>query len=163
MRLNIERHLLTYPNIPRYISTNSAIMADLKTTPNEQSVERFLNQVEDEDQRKDCFQLLELMNRVTGEKPKMWGDSIVGFGRYHYKYSSGREGDWFLTGFSPRKNNLSIYIMDGFERYGELLTRLGRTKTGKSCLYIKRLADVDLNALEQLVEQSARHTAQNNS
>jgi hypothetical protein len=133
-------------------------MAELKTQPNEQSVTDFLNAVTDTQKRQDCATILELMQEVTGEQPQMWGGSIVGFGSYHYTYASGREGDWFLTGFSPRKQNLTLYIMAGFDEYDELLQRLGKHKLGKSCLYIKRLADVDLATLKDLVRQSVEHT-----
>ncbi len=129
-------------------------MAELKTKPTGQSVEAFLQEVSDEQKRQDCFIVLELMRRITGEEPKMWGSSMVGFGRYHYKYSSGQEGDYFLTGFSPRKQNLTLYIMAGFEQYEPLLQKLGKHTTGKSCLYIKRLKDVDLPTLEELIRQS---------
>ena len=125
----------------------------MKTVPSENSVEGFLNSVESEEMRKDCFTVLELMKRITGEKPVMWGDSIVGFGSYHYKYASGREGDFFRTGFSPRKAALTIYIMPGYQDYGSLLDKLGKHKTGKSCLYIKRLSDVDMRVLEQLIRE----------
>ena len=118
-------------------------MATLKTTPNEANVQAFLDSVEDEKKRQDCFTILELMKKVSGEPPKMWGPSIVGFGTYHYKYDSGREGDMFLTGFSPRKQNLTLYVMAGFSRYEALMARLGKHKTGKSCLYIKKLEEVD--------------------
>jgi hypothetical protein len=134
-------------------------MAELKTKPNDQSVEEFLNGVADEKKRQDCHTILALMKQVTGAEPKMWGDSIVGFGSYHYKYKSGREGDWFLTGFSPRKQNLTLYIMAGFDRYDALLEKLGKFKTGKSCLYIKKVEDVDLSTLRELVEQSVEHMA----
>jgi len=100
------------------------------------------------------------MREVTGCEPKMWGPSIVGFGRYHYKYESGREGDWPLTGFSPRKQALTVYIMAGFRRYEELLDRLGKHKTGKSCLYLKRLEDVDLEVLRELVHESVEQVAE---
>jgi len=130
---------------------------ELKTKLNESSVEGFLNGVEDEERRADCFRVLELMKKVTGEEPKMWGPSIVGFGSTHLKYESGRELDWMLTGFSPRKANLTLYIMSGFSRYDELMARLGKYKTGKSCLYIKRLSDVDVNILEDLVASSIAH------
>ncbi|MFP4438788.1 MAG: DUF1801 domain-containing protein [Chloroflexaceae bacterium] len=133
-------------------------MAELKTQPNEQSVTDFLNAVTDAQKHQDCATILELMQEVTGEQPRMWGGSIVGFGSYHYKYASGREGDWFLTGFSPRKQNLTLYIMAGFDAYDELLQRLGKHKLGKSCLYIKRLADIDLATLKDLVRQSVEHT-----
>ena len=103
------------------------------------------------------------MREVTGAEPQMWGDSIVGFGSYHYVYASGREGDWPLTGFSPRKRNLTLYIMAGFDEYDELLSRLGKFKTGKSCLYINKLEDVDQEVLAELVKRSAEHVAATNS
>ena len=134
-------------------------MVELKTKQNKASVTGFLRGIEDPQRRKDCRTVLELMKEVTGSRPKMWGDSMVGFGSYHYKYASGREGDWFVTGFSPRKANLTLYIMAGFSRYKELLAKLGKHKTGKSCLYIKRLADVDLAILRQLVEDSVAHVS----
>ncbi|MCO5207271.1 MAG: DUF1801 domain-containing protein, partial [Anaerolineae bacterium] len=96
---------------------------------------------------------------VTGEPGALWGTSIVGFGTYHYKYASGREGDWFVTGFSPRKQNMTLYIMPGFEQYNDLLSKLGKHKTGKSCLYINKLDDVDLDVLRELVAQSADYMA----
>lgn len=135
-------------------------MAELKTKPTEQSVEAFLQEVSDEQKRQDCFIVLELMRRITGEEPKMWGSSMVGFGRYHYKYSSGQEGDYFLTGFSPRKQNLTLYIMAGFEQFEPLLQKLGKHTTGKSCLYIKRLKDIDLPTLEELIRQSVHYMKQ---
>jgi len=137
-------------------------VAELKTQPHEGSVEAFLNGVEEDGKREDAFALLKLMEEVTGEAATMWGDSIVGFGSYHYRYASGREGDWFLTGFSPRKRNLTVYIMAGFDEYEALLEKLGKFKTGKSCLYVKRLADVDLDVLRELVRQSAEHVAATN-
>ncbi len=132
-------------------------MAELKTTKNDGDVEAFLNGVEDDERRTDAFTVLELMEDVTGSEPRMWGDSIVGFGEYTYRYASGRTGEWLATGFSPRKQALTLYIMPGFERYQELMVRLGKYKTGKSCLYIKRLGDVDLTALRELVDASVRH------
>ncbi len=135
-------------------------MAELKTRLNDGNVQAFLNSVEDETKRNDSFTLLELMKQLTGETPKMWGNSIVGFGSYHYVYDSGREGDWFKVGFSPRKQNLTIYIMSGFARYEELLQKLGKHKTGKSCLYIKRLDDVDQPVLEELVTSSVEYITQ---
>ncbi|MBN2469658.1 MAG: DUF1801 domain-containing protein [Anaerolineae bacterium] len=132
-------------------------MAQLKTGPNDGSVDAFLQSVTDDKRREDCATLLELMKSVTGEEPQMWGDSIIGFGSYHYTYASGREGDWFLTGFSPRKQNLTLYIMSGFDAYDELLGKLGKHKTGKSCLYIKRVADIDQDVLRALVKQSVEH------
>src|SRR4030067_1019053 len=105
-------------------------MAELKTKQNDQSVDEFLKAIPDERRRRDCFSVLELMKKATGEEPKMWGEAIVGFGAYHYKYASGREGDWPLTGFSPRKQNLTLYIMSGFEGYNDLLNKFGKHKTG---------------------------------
>ena len=129
-------------------------MAALKTQPTDQSVEDFIKSIADENRRKDCRAVLQLMKRVTKSKPRMWGPSIVGFGSYHYKYASGREGDWFVAGFSPRKQDLTLYIMAGVPRYANLLAKLGKHKTGKSCLYVKRLADIDMDVLEELVAQS---------
>src|SRR3990170_1661888 len=129
-------------------------MAELKTKQNDQSVDEFLKAIPDERRRKDCFTVLELMKNATDEEPKMWGDAIVGFGAYHYKYASGREGDSFLTGFSPRKQNLTLYIMSGFGEYDDLLNKLGKYKTGKACLYINKLEDVDLSVLQELVTKS---------
>ena len=128
-------------------------MAELKTTRNDQSVEDFLNSVTDTNKRADSFEVLALMRDITGEEPRMWGNSIVGFGEYHYKYKSGREGDWFLIGFSPRKQYLTLYIMSGFNQYEELLTKLGKYKTGKSCLYLKRLSDVNRETLISLASE----------
>ncbi|HYX48932.1 MAG TPA: DUF1801 domain-containing protein [Ktedonobacteraceae bacterium] len=132
-------------------------MAENKTTPNDQDVEQFLNSVADERKRKDSFTILELMKQVTGLQPTMWGSSIVGFGSYHYKYESGREGDMPLVGFSPRKQNLTLYNMGSFEQYDDLLKKLGKYTTGKGCLYIKRLDDVDLPTLKSLIEESFQH------
>lgn len=132
-------------------------MAELKTKANDASVEAFLNGIADERKRQDALTILQLMGEVTGEAPKMWGESIVGFGSYHYKYASGREADWMLTGFSPRKQNLTLYIMAGFAQYDELLARLGKHSTGSSCLYIKKLQDIDLAVLRELVSQSVAH------
>ncbi|MCH8957420.1 DUF1801 domain-containing protein [candidate division KSB1 bacterium] len=134
-------------------------MAELKTKPNEQSVEAFLNSVEDEKKRQDCLTILEIMKQITKAEPQMWGTSMVGFGTYHYKYESGREGDWFVAGFSPRKQNLTLYIMAGFSRYDELLSKLGKFKTGKSCLYIKKIEDVDLKTLKELIKQSVAYVS----
>ena len=129
-------------------------MATLKTQPNQQSVQEFLWQIEDLNQQKDAKRILQLMEEISGETAKMWGDSMIGFGSYHYRYASGREGDWFLTGFSPRKKQFSLYIMAGFERYEALLQKLGKYKTGKSCLYIKNLSDVDEAILRELIRAS---------
>ena len=132
-------------------------MTELKTKQNEQSVTDFLQAVPDERKRDDSFAILELMKEVTGQEPKMWGDSIIGFGNYHYKYATGREGDWFLTGFSPRKQNLTLYIMSGFDEYDELLKKLGKYKTGKACLYINKLADVEISVIKELIQKSVAH------
>lgn len=129
-------------------------MAELKTTQTDRSVEEFLNGISDKKTLNDCYTVLKLMQKITSEKPKMWGSSIVGFGNYHYKYESGREGDWFLVGFSPRKQNLTLYLMYGLERFENLLKKLGKYKTGKSCLYIKSLADIDQSVLKELIKQS---------
>ncbi len=125
---------------------------ELKTKLNDASVEDFLNKVEDDKRREDSFVVLDIMRELTGQEPKMWGGSIIGFGSYHYKYASGQEGDWMITGFSPRKTSLTVYIMPGFERYDELMGRLGKFKTGKSCLYIKKLEDVDMVTLKELIK-----------
>lgn len=138
-------------------------MAELKTRPTDESVQSFLEGVENPKRKEDSFRILELMKEVTGEEPRMWGDSIIGFGSYRYKYKSGREAEWMLTGFSPRKQNLTLYIMSGFDDYDELLGKLGKYKTGKSCLYINKIEDVDQEVLKKLVKQSADHMAQTNS
>ena len=132
-------------------------MSALKTQKNDASVEDFLNTVEHQGKREDSFALLEMMKDVIGAEPSMWGSSIIGFGSYHYKYASGRENDWFLAGFSPRKQNLTLYIMSGFDQYDGLLSKLGKHKTGKSCLYINKLADVDQDVLRELIRQSVEH------
>jgi hypothetical protein len=129
-------------------------MAELKTKANEASVEAFLSGIPDEKKRTDASAILELMQEVTKEPPKMWGDSIVGFGNYHYKYASGHEGNSCLTGFSPRKQDLTIYINTGFEAHQELMEQLGKYKTGKVCLYVKKLEDIKLPVLKKLVKAS---------
>ncbi len=131
-------------------------MGAIKTVVNDGSVEDFINSVDDETKKADAFKLLEIYSAITKEKPKMWGSSIIGFGQYHYKSErSTQEGDWPLTGFSPRKQNLTLYVMAGFNDYGKLLDKLGRNKTSKgSCLYIKKLSDVDLGVLKQIIKQS---------
>jgi hypothetical protein len=131
-------------------------MAELKTKPTQASVKEFLNQISDKERREDCFAITKMMEEVTGDKPKMWGPSIVGFGTYHYKYASGREGDWPVTGFSPRKKDLTLYIMMGFEKHPELMEQLGKHSVGKSCLYIKRLSDVHLPTLKKLIKASVK-------
>lgn len=129
-------------------------MAELKTRPEKTSVAEFLASIADENRRRDCEAIADLMQDVTGAAPVMWGASIVGFGRYHYRYDSGREGDWMLVGFSPRKKDITLYLMAGFDRFPELMQRLGKHKTGKSCLYVKKLDDVDRTVLRDLVRNS---------
>jgi hypothetical protein len=130
----------------------------MKTTVNEASVEEFLGKVDDEQKRKDCLEIVKIMKQVTKEKPKMWGPAIIGFGSYHYKYESGREGDMMRVGFSPRKQNITLYIGLGGDSENPLLAKLGKYTTGKGCLYIKKLADVDKQVLQALIADSfARH------
>ena len=125
-----------------------------KTQANEKSVTGFLEKVEPQKRKEDAFTLLTIMKEISGEEAKMWGKSIIGFGTYHYKYESGREGDFLRIGFSPRKTALSLYIMSGFSRYDQLMKKLGKHKTGKACLYIKKLEDVDIVVLKELMEAS---------
>jgi uncharacterized protein DUF1801 len=129
-------------------------MAEAKTKRNKSSVDGFLKKISDANRRQDCLTVLQIMQQATRAEPKMWGASIVGFGSYQYKYASGREGEWPLVGFAPRKGDLTLYIMPGLDRYGQLLSRLGKHKTGKACLYIKRLSDVDLKVLKEIVTAS---------
>lgn len=124
----------------------------MKTVATRKSVDKFLRSVEDPQRREDCVAVLEIMQRVTGENPVMWGDSIVGFDRYSYKRANGKEFEFFRTGFSPRKSALTVYIMPGYTDYSHILKDLGPHKLGRSCLYIKRLADIDLDVLERLIE-----------
>ncbi len=138
-------------------------MAELKTVANDGDVAAFLEAIEPEDRREDCRALEVMLRGVTGEPPRMWGASIVGFGSYHYRYASGREGDWFLTGFSPRKQNLTIYVIAGFDQAGDLLPRLGKHTTSVGCLYVKRLSDVDQAVLRELVSRSVTHMRATNS
>ncbi|MCB0101280.1 MAG: DUF1801 domain-containing protein [Anaerolineales bacterium] len=137
-------------------------MAELKTKKNTASVETFIKSIKDEQIQEDCREIIKMMKQATKAEPKMWGTSIVGFGEYHYKYASGREGDWFLTGFSPRKQNLTLYIMSGFDQYNELLKKLGKFSTGKSCLYIKKLENIDKKILKELIIKSVQHMSQLN-
>ena len=134
---------------------------ELKTKLNDGDVTEFINSIESELKRNDSFKIIEMMKKITKSEPKMWGDSIIGFGNYHYKYASGREGDWFLCGFSPRKQNLSIYIM--FNKYENILSKLGKHKTGKGCLYVKNLEEIDLKVLENLIKQSVDYLKKRNS
>ncbi|HMQ32790.1 MAG TPA: DUF1801 domain-containing protein [Chloroflexaceae bacterium] len=138
-------------------------MSEAKTRPTDQSVEAFLEGLADEGQRRDGRALVALMREVTGEEPRMWGPSIVGFGSYHYRYASGREGDWPLTGFSPRKQNLTLYLSYGLEGHADLLGRLGKHKLGKACLYLKRLDDADPAALRELIKRSVDELARANA
>jgi len=132
-------------------------MSELKTKPTGQNVLDFIDQVEDPVKREDCHRLLKLMQDVTHEAPQMWGSSIIGFERYVYKYASGKTGEWPIIGFSPRKQNLTLYIMTGFDDYEALLAKLGKHKLGKSCLYVKRLADIDMDVLKELASQSVQY------
>lgn len=127
---------------------------ELKTKKNEASVDAFIAAVEPEEKRNDCMKLVSMMSEVTGELPAMWGGSIIGFDKYSYKYASGHSGEMCLVGFSPRKQNISIYIMAGFDRYDDLLSKLGKHKTSKACLYVKRLSEVDTDVLRELVKES---------
>ena len=138
-------------------------MAELKTQPTNESVKDFIDGIADERRRRDCRTVMKIMKRVTKAAPKMWGSSIVGYGSYHYRYASGREGEWFTAGFSPRAQSLTLYIMSGFRQYASLLKKLGKHTTGKSCLYIKRLDDIDLEVLEELIERSVRHVERSNA
>jgi hypothetical protein len=136
-------------------------MTELKTKPTKKDVKEFLSKVENQRRRDDSFRVLEIMQEITKEEPVMWGDSIVGFGSYHYKYASGREADWLATGFSPRKQSLTLYIMDGFEKYEDLLSKLGKYKTGKSCLYINKLDDVSIPILKEIISESLKYVKEN--
>src|SRR5687768_7732569 len=127
---------------------------DVKTKVNDASVTDFLHSVTDEQKRKESFEILKIMKQITKEEPKMWGSSIVGFGSYHYKGASGREGDWMQIGFSPRKQNLTLYLMGGFNAHTDLLKKLGKHKTSVGCLYIKKLEDVDV--LKELMTESLK-------
>ena len=134
-----------------------ASAAKMKTVPTAANVDAFIDAVEDPRKREDSRAIAAMMAEVTGAPARMWGSSIVGFGSYHYRYASGREGDFMETGFSPRKRALTLYIMAGFSDYGELLAKLGKHTTGRSCLYIKRLADIDQDVLREMVAQSVRY------
>jgi hypothetical protein len=129
-------------------------MAELKTKPTKSAVETFIKKIPDAQKRDDCRTLVDLMKASTGSEPVMWGKSIIGFGLYRYKYASGREGDWPIIGLSPRTQNLTLYIMPGFEDFADLRAKLGPHTTGKSCLYIKRLADIDIAVLTKIVKKS---------
>ena len=129
-------------------------MSELKTKLNDDSVEDFLQSVEHPQKKEDAFEILNMMMEITEEAPKMWGNSIVGFGTYHYVYASGKEGDWMRIAFSPRKQNIVLYLMNGADKEHEILSRIGKYKTGKSCFYINKLTDVDRNVLKELIKAS---------
>jgi hypothetical protein len=131
-------------------------MAELKTKLNDTSVTDFLNSIKEEQKRADSFEILKLIKQVTKQEPKMWGTNIIGFGNIHLKYESGREIDWFITGFSPRKQNLTLYLTGSFNSHTDLLSRLGKHKTGSGCLYISKLQDVDTEVLKELIKRSVK-------
>ncbi|NUM71414.1 MAG: DUF1801 domain-containing protein [Ignavibacteriaceae bacterium] len=132
-------------------------MAENKTVKKNNSVEEFLGSVTDPMRKEQCLIINRMMEAITGRKAEMWGESIVGFGDYHYTYASGREGDFFRVGYAPRRQNLSIYIIAGFERYPDLMEKLGKYKTGKSCLYVNKLEDIDMNILSELIRRGFNH------
>lgn len=132
-------------------------MAENKTKPTSLKAEDFISQVENPQKRSDSLKVMEMMKEITGKEPVMWGSSLIGFDQYHYKYDSGREGDSLMVGFSPRKQALTIYIMPGFERFDDLMQKLGKYKTGKACLYIKKLEDIDLSILRELISESVKY------
>lgn len=136
-------------------------MAENKTQPTTLSPAKFIDAQEDPQRRKDCRQLMKMMKEATGAKPVMWGPSIIGFGTYHYKYASGREGDGLIVGFSPRKRDLSLYLTCDLTEYADLLARLGKHKRGKGCLYVKKLEDIDLDVLQQMIRHSVEQTRRN--
>jgi len=131
-----------------------------KTQETTESVDDYLMTIEDDSKRADCFKIKDMMERLVGEPGKMWGTSIIGFGNYHYKYESGREGDFLRSGFAARKANIVLYIMSGFSEYEQLLKKLGKHKHGKGCLYIKRLDDIDESALEEIVKKSVAYMSE---
>lgn len=131
-------------------------MAEPKTKPTEESVKDFLNRIPEAERREDCFVVAKIMEEITGDKPKMWGPSMVGFGTYRYKYASGREGDWPVAAFSPRKKDLTVYLMMGFQKHDELMKKLGKHSSAKSCLYIKRLSDIHVPTLKKLIKTSIK-------
>ena len=136
-------------------------MAENKTKPTKQSTAAFINSIEDKQKRADAKKLAAMMHKATGARGQMWGSSMIGYGQYHYQYASGREGDYMLTGFSPRKQALTIYIMAGFRNFDALMKKLGKYKTGKSCLYIKQLSDIDEKVLGRLIVGSVKYMRKN--
>jgi hypothetical protein len=131
-------------------------MADLKTKETDDSVEKFLSAISEEQKREDCFALIKLMKQITGSPAKMWGTAIIGFGNHHFVCDSGREGDWFVMGFSPRKQNLTLYLMGGLQQHASSLKKLGKHKTGKGCLYFKTLADIEIPVLKEIIAKTAK-------
>ena len=131
-------------------------MSEPKTKKTQASVAKFLS-TQPEQKREDCRVIIALMQTASGTKAEMWGSAIIGFGTYHYKYATGREGDWMRIALSPRKQNISIYIMDGFSKYEKLLAKLGKHKLGRSCLYINKLEDVNIKVLRTLIERSIKN------
>jgi hypothetical protein len=138
-------------------------MAELKTKQNDGSVTKFLNTVTDETKRKDCFEIITMMKAVTKHEPKMWGPAIIGFDSYHYKYESGHEGDMCMIGFSPRKQNITLYVKAGAEEQNSLLEKLGKHKTGKGCLYINKLSDVNEDVLKKIIKTGYDYMKKTNS
>ena len=141
--------------MPRKTATRQTA---IKTTVTRSSVKSFIDGIADEARRREARSLLALLKRATGETPRLWGESIVGFGSYHYKYATGREGDWFVTGFAPRKGSLTVYVLPGLHLHTANMRTLGKFTTGKSCIYIKRLTDVDLPTLERMAKQACADT-----
>ena len=139
----------------------TASKAANKTVETDASVRKFIDAVADERRQQDSLEMIEILRSITGCEPRLWGSSLVGFGRYHYRYESGREGDSFLTGFSPRKAAFTVYVMPGFQRYGSLLKKLGPHKTGKSCLYLKNLDAVDREVLTEILRESVAYMRAN--
>ena len=135
-------------------------MSEPKTKPTDESVEEFLDTVDHPQKKKDSFELLKIMKEVAQEEPIMWGTSIIGFGSYHYRYASGREGDWPIVGFSPRKRSLTVYLTSSLDEIGDLLGKLGKHRVGKGCLYINKLSDVDTDVLKEIIKKSIARTAQ---
>lgn len=144
-----------------FFACGKVTMAENKTQPTKISPTKFIAAVEDPQQRKDCKELVKMMKAATGEKAVMWGPSIIGFGTYHYKYASGREGDFLVVGFSPRKGKLSIYVSCDIQQHADLLAKLGKHKTGKGCLYVKTLEDIDRDVLQQLIQRGIDEVAKN--
>ena len=136
-------------------------MTENKTKPNKKSVSAFISSIDDSDRRRDVKKVAAMMRAATGSRAKMWGSNIVGFGQYHYQYDSGREGDFMITGFSPRKQALTLYVIPGFKHFKPLMMKLGKYKTGKSCLYIKRLSDIDEKVLQRLIVASVKYMRKN--